>query len=86
MKEIIATFILALLVSCLLNSLGPGYQPYPYPVGLSNVTESAFGLKRSEGNIPEVNYTDGSRATRFMTKIDDTSEDREAEWPLGANN
>jgi hypothetical protein len=86
MKEVIVSFILALVVSCVLSSLGPGYQPYPYPVGLNDVSESSFGLKRTEGNIPEVNYTDASRPTKFMTRVDEGSDNREAEWPLGANN
>ena len=86
MKEAVGAFIFALVVSCILNSLGVQYQPYPYPVGLNGVSEGGLGVKRGEGNIPEVNYTDGDRPTKFITKVDAGGEDRDAEWPLGANN
>jgi len=86
MKEAIGAFIFALVVSCILNSLGVQYEPYPYPVGLNDVSEGGLGVKRSEGNIPEVQYTDGARPTKFMTKVEAAGEDRDADWPLGANN
>ena len=86
MKEAIFAFIFALVVSCILNSLGVQYEPYPYPTGLSDTSEGGLGVKRGEGNIPEVNYTDGARPSRFITKVEGTNEDRDADWPLGANN
>jgi len=85
-KAIIGTFLFALLVSCLINSIDNPYQPYPWPVGMSGVTESSFGLKRDESNIGEVNYTDGARNNKFMTKIDEKSDERNVEFPLGAAN
>ena len=86
MKEAICAFLFALIASCLLSSLTIQVPPYPWPVSLSDVSESSFGLKRDEGNIPEIHYTDLSRATKFMTTVDEASEERNVEWPLGANN
>lgn len=86
MKAFVCTFIFALVLSCLINTIDSPYQPYPWPVGLSGVTESSFGLKRDEGMIGEVNYVDKSRHNKFMTKIDEKSDERNVEFPLGAAN
>ncbi len=86
MKAVIGTFLFALIFSCLVNSIGPQQAPYPWPVGISGVGESAFGVKRDEGNIGEVNYTDGNRQNKFMSKIDEKSDERNVEFPLGAAN
>lgn len=86
MKELIALFFFALITSCLINSIGGTQPPFNWPVGISGVGESGFGIKRDEGNIGEVNYTDGSRQNKFMSKIDEKSDERNVEFPLGAAN
>ena len=56
------------------------------PVGIGHVKESSFGLERSEGNIPEIHLADTTRGVGYMTRIDEKSTERTAEFPLGANN
>lgn len=87
MKEMICSFIFALVFSCLINSIFQGQPPaYPWPVGISQVTESPLGLKREAGDIGEFGYYDGAKPTTIMTSIDDKSDQRNVDMPLGANN
>ncbi|MBX9771151.1 MAG: hypothetical protein K2X29_07255 [Candidatus Obscuribacterales bacterium] len=87
MKAYVVSFVLMLVLSCLLFSLIPEQPPpYPMPVGVGHVRESGFGMERAEGNIPEIHLTDTARSVGFMTKIDEKSNERTAEFPLGANN
>jgi hypothetical protein len=91
MKEIICSFIIALVLSCLLNSLGymlagEQMQPSPWPVGVTNVQESKIGLKRDEENIGEVQYVDGARPVTIITGVEHNSNQRNGDMPLGANN
>lgn len=75
-----------LVLSCLLFSIFDQTPPYPMPVGIGHVKESGFGMERAEGNIPEIHLSDTARGVGFMTKIDEKSNERTAEFPLGANN
>lgn len=86
MKEMICSFILALVLSCLINSISEGQPPYPWPVGVNQVKEAPLGLKREEGNIGEMQYVDGSRPVTVMTAVDDKSDQRNVDMPIGANN
>ncbi len=86
MKELISTFIIALILSCLFNSAFEGQSPYPWPVGVNQVKETSLGLKRDEGNIGEMQYVDGARPTTIMTVVNEKSADRNIDMPLGANN
>lgn len=86
MKAIIGSFLLVLVLSCLLFSLVEQPPPYPMPVGIGHVKESGFGTERAEGNIPEIHLTDTTRGVGYMTKIDEKTSERSAEFPLGANN
>jgi hypothetical protein len=86
MKAVVITFIIALVVSCLVNGLLNESPPAPQPVGIGDTTEGGFGIKRVESDIPEIGISDGSHPNRFMTSIDDGSIDRNVDWPLGANN
>lgn len=63
------------------------YPPYPWPTGVQGVKEAAgFGCKREEVVYPEINIVDKPRVYFFMTQIGDTGSDRNADFPLGANN
>lgn len=86
MKELIYSFLFALLASCIFNGLVAAVPPYPYKVGINDVKESGFGLRREEGNYPEIQYADGSRASMFMSSIDENGQERNVEFPLGAAN
>ena len=98
MKALIITFIAALVINTLLLSLfqtlkdeqgRPWMQPipaYPWPAAISDVKESGFGLKREDSVYPEIHYTDNSRSTMYMTRISDQDNERNVEFPLGANN
>lgn len=87
MKAFVVSFFLMLVLSCLLFSLAPEQPPpYPMPVGIGHVKESGFGLERSEGSIPEIHLADTTRGVGYMTRIDEKSTERTAEFPLGANN
>ncbi len=87
MKAYVVSFFLMLVLSCLLFSLIPEQPPpYPMPVGIGHVRESSFGMERAEGNIPEIHLADTARGVGYMTKIDEKSNERTAEFPLGANN
>ena len=86
MKEMISSFIFALVLSCLLNSITQESPPYPWPVGVNQVNQSSLGLKRDEGNIGETQYVDGARPVTIMTAVDDKSGERNVDMPLGANN
>lgn len=91
MKEFVITLLGALVVSCIFNSIAtwmglfPNLPPYPYGVSIGEVKESAFGSKREESSMPELNFTTGVRPTMYIKEI--TEGDRtNAEFPLGANN
>ena len=86
MKGIIIGFLIALLLSCLLNSLVFDVPPYPVPIGIGDSKPAAFGLKRDEADIPEINYTQSVHPNRYMTSVEEKGQDRNVEWPLGANN
>lgn len=86
MKELIITFLFALLLSCLLNGIGQEYSTEPLPVSIKGVAESSFGLRRDAGDIGEINFVDKPRDNKFMTTIDEKSEERNVDFPLGANN
>ena len=86
MKSIIVSFLLVLVLSCLLFSIVDRTPPYSLPVGIGHIKESGLGLERQEGSIPEIQMTDTSRGAGYMTKIEEKSTDRNAEFPLGANN
>jgi hypothetical protein len=87
MKEVIVIFLFALVLSSLVGSLDTSLQPYPWPVGITDIKQSALGVgKRDDSSIGEVNYTDGKRSEFFMTQIDEKSTERNIGFPLGANN
>ena len=86
MRGIIVGFLIALLLSCLLNSIVFDVPPYPVAVGIGESKPSSFGLTRDEADIPEINYTQSVHPNRFMTSIEEKSQERNVEWPLGANN
>ncbi len=92
MKAIIIIFITALVINTLLLSLFqtlnwmPPIPAYPWPSGISDVKESGFGLKREDSVYPEIHYTEGARNTMYMTRISDNDNERNVEFPLGANN
>lgn len=86
MKEFISSFIVALILSCLFNSMNESAPPYPWPVGINQVKETPLGLKRDEGNIGEMQMVDGARPATMMTLVDEKSNDRNIDMPLGANN
>ncbi|GEM_PF-2858280 len=86
MKELIATFILALVVSCLLNSLQGSAPPSPWPVGINDVNQIQYGLKRDDMAIGEMDYVNGSRPAKIMSGIDERSDERNSDFPLGAAN
>jgi hypothetical protein len=86
LKGIIFGFLIALLLSCLLNSIVFDVPPSPVPVGIGDSKAGSLGLTREEADIPEINYTQATHPNRYMTGIDDKSPERNVEWPLGANN
>lgn len=87
MKELICTFIFALVVSCVMNSFADGPPPFPWPVGVSNVGKTDLGMKkRDEGNIGEMEYVNGARPVQIITEVNDQTDNRMADFPLGANN
>jgi hypothetical protein len=86
MKEMICSFLFALVLSCLLNSVYESGPPFPWPVGVNQVKEAPLGMKREEGNIGEMQYVDGARPVTIMTAVDEQGGERNVDMPLGANN
>ncbi len=86
MKELLFSFVLVLIVSSLVNGWFFQSAVYLMPVGLKDMNESSFGLKRDASDLAEVNLTDQSRTNKFMTQIDETSPERNVDFPIGANN
>jgi len=86
MKELLFTFILSLIVSSLVNGWFFPSAAYLMPVGMKDMNESSFGLKRDASDLAEINLTDQSRSNKFMTQIDETSDERNVDFPIGANN
>lgn len=83
-----------MVLSCIFNSVAiwmglmQSYPPYPIQAGLGPVKKAApaFGCKREDFCYPEINITNGSRPTQFITDITDHGDRSNAEFPLGANN
>ncbi|MBY0551702.1 MAG: hypothetical protein K2W95_30745 [Candidatus Obscuribacterales bacterium] len=93
-KDLIVSFLIVLLVACLLNSIGialgvvQGYMPYPWPSAINGVSEAkgGFGMKRDDLIYPEIHFTEKDRTVQYMTGISDGKERANVEFPLGANN
>lgn len=94
MKEFAISVFVILILSCIFNSIGmwmgvlPEMPPYPYGSTITDVKTSApsFGCKRDDFCYPEMNLTNGKRATNFITDITENGDRSSAEFPLGANN
>jgi hypothetical protein len=87
MKEVIVIFLFALVVSSLVGGFDPTLQPYPWPVGISDVKQNTLGVgKRDESSVGEVNYVNGTRPDFYMTQVDEKSTERNISFPLGASN
>lgn len=95
MKEFVITVFIALMLSCLFNSVAiwmgllPSYPPYPYGSCIKDkIGEVKLGTKRQDDQIyPEIDITSrGARPSGFITEVNDTTERCSAEFPLAANN
>jgi hypothetical protein len=94
MKEFLTTILVALVLSCIFNSVSiwmgesPNLPPYPYGAGIKEVKTSAphFGCKREDSCIPEIEFNGSARPSYFITDITEKGDRSNAEFPLGANN
>ena len=91
-KELVVTFIIALAASCVIVSIAqvcgvaPAYAPYPWATNIKDIKASSFGLKRDDFSIPEINYSDISRNSMYMTQIGEGTDERNVEFPYAAAN
>jgi hypothetical protein len=86
MKAYLITLIIVMAFTCWLNG---GGEPYPYPVGISGVKQTAYSVKRQAGSLAELNFVDKPRNSAFITRIDENPGDQEeqiVDFPLDARN
>lgn len=86
MKSLVITFTIALITSCLLFSIVIDAPPYPIPVSVNGVSSTALGVRREDGQMPEMVYTDKTRTFKYMTNIDEKSQEPLIDFPAGGVN
>jgi hypothetical protein len=92
MKSLVISFAIALITSCLLFSFAstlpgaPPIPPYPIPVAVNGVSSTALGVRREDGQMPEMLYTDKTRTFKYMTRIDEKSQEPLIDFPAGGVN
>ncbi len=91
MKSLVISFAIALITSCLLFSfasiaLDIPIPPYPIPVAVNGVSSTALGVRREDGQMPEMIYTDKTRTFKYMTRIDEKSQEPLIDFPAGGVN
>lgn len=69
MKDYIISFFVVLAISCFLNSTGIADN---IPVGIAGTNDVVGGAKRSEDQIPEINYIDGTSKANQIIGIDES--------------
>ncbi len=82
MKDYIIAFFVVLAISCFLNGGGIAEN---LPVGVAGTSDTSSGTRRADGQIPEINYIDGSSKAPQITQIEDSDRRESSHSQNGSN-
>ena len=81
MKAYLVILILVLCFTCWLADIGA--PPNPQAMGVKQISEMPFGTQHQEDMIPDFTFTDESKDTPYITRIEDNANGHDAQFPIG---